>query len=540
MNGQISMVMNAPEMTVINDPIRLIPASAPFSDEQRAWLNGFFAGWLGVADGATATKSADTAVPPQQDEDFPWHDPAIPMDERMKLAEGRPLQRTLMAAMAQLDCGACGYLCQTYAEAIAGGSEPDLGRCSPGGKDTKAMLKTLMQSVTVKASDAPAYRHLEGDTNLRHDRSNPFPAPVLAIEKLNGPGSTKDTRFISVSIAGSGLSYKVGDSLGVYPRNCYEQVDALIRLLEVGGGERVSVDGRPSTFRAALIEDCDIMQPSDALYDLLASGASDSQETALLKAAMAGEAVDGLVESPRVIDVLARFRSTRPAPEQIVNALDRLRPRLYSISSSPRRYPDEVHLTIGVVHYQVAGQHRKGVASTFLAERVMPHQPVSVFIQPSHGFTLTDNHDAPVIMIGPGTGIAPFRAFLQERQAQGARGRNWLFFGDQHQATDLLYRDELEQHLRSGLLTRLSTAFSRDQEEKVYVQHRMIEHAAELWRWLDDGGCVYVCGDAKRMAVDVERALLRIIGEQGRHDEAASREYLAAMRKAGRYLKDVY
>jgi sulfite reductase (NADPH) flavoprotein alpha-component len=227
-------------------------------------------------------------------------------------------------------------------------------------------------------------------------------------------------------------------------------------------------------------------------------------------------------------------------PDDFVSALSPLAPRLYSISSSPLAHPDQIHLTVGAVRYtNDGGRQCKGVASTFLADRVPPGMKVRVFLHPSHKFGLCDG-DRPIIMVGPGTGIAPFRAFLQERDASKSRGRNWLFFGDQRSDGDYLYLDELERHLHAGVLTRLDTAFSRDQAEKLYVQHRMLEHAAELWSWLEAGGAFYVCGDAQRMAADVDSALRQIIASEGNLSAADADKYVSEMVRSGRYQRDVY
>jgi len=442
-----------------------IPDNAPFSAAQRSWLNGFFAGLMSNGDTHDATPPApdamtaddassngDTHAPTwrnvdEEDAEYDWHDPSLPIDERMQLTEGKPLEFRLMGAMAQLDCGSCGYLCRSYAKAIADGEEPDMTKCVPGGKETARMVKKIVKEEApaepnnnghppqTEAPPADAANNAGVDTSdievaPAHDRSNPFPAPLLAVERLTTSASTKDTRFVSLSLAGSGMQYEVGDSVGVFPQNNFEQVDALIRLLGVGGGEPVTLDGAQRTLRDVLIDTCDIAEPSDELYELLAGCAQDDAEAEALQAALDGQAVDGLVDEPRVIDLLARFTSARPMVSRLVGALDRLQPRLYSISSSPRAYPDEVHLTVGVVRYEKEGQPRQGIASTFLTERLMHRQPVRCYIQPSHGFRLPEDDSAPIIMVGPGTGVAPFRAFLQDRKTRGASGDNWLFFGE--------------------------------------------------------------------------------------------------------------
>ncbi len=555
-------------MSMLSVP--LIPESAPFSTQQRSWLNGFLAGLFGSqpasAGGGTGVPASGAMVgaKPQApaDEDTPWHDPAMPMDERLKLAEPRSFKSKVMAAMAQLDCGACGYLCKTYAEAIASGAEKDLTLCQPGGKATAMKVRELVKSrpaedaVTVVGSPSLDVSTLtpalslegrggqttaepKGTTDAAFTRDHPFPAPRVSNAKLNGAGSAKDTRFIAVDITGSGLKYEAGDSLGVWPENCFEHVDAILRLLNFSGAEIISTrDSKAMTLRQAMTSEFDIATPSPELFDALLRSTRDERDAADLRDLMDDKPVEGLIESPHIIDVLARFPHARPTPQELATALRRMRPRLYSISSSPKAYPNEVHLTVGIVRYEKDGRARKGVTSTYLADRVLPRQPVRVFVNPSH-FRPPTNPDAPMIMIGPGTGIAPFRAFLQERLATGAKGKNWLFFGDQRSATDFLYRDELEHWHQSGLLTRLDTAFSRDSDAKVYVQHRMMEQAAEIWSWLQEGGCVYVCGDAKRMAADVDQALTSI-ASQHLGAAAAAKEFVAKLAKEGRYQRDVY
>jgi sulfite reductase (NADPH) flavoprotein alpha-component len=243
---------------------------------------------------------------------------------------------------------------------------------------------------------------------------------------------------------------------------------------------------------------------------------------------------------PDLLDLLVAFPSARPPLDELVAALSPLQPRLYSIASSPKAHGSEIHLTVGVVRYARNGRARKGVASTFLAERAAPSGDLKGFVQKAHGFRLPASGDTPIVMIGPGTGVAPFRGFLAERQAAGARGRNWLFFGEQRRDHDFLYRDELETWSRDGVLTRLDTAFSRDQEDKIYVQHRMRENARELWSWLEAGAHVYVCGDAKRMARDVDQALTEVAATQGQLSAADAKAYVARLTREHRYQRDVY
>jgi sulfite reductase (NADPH) flavoprotein alpha-component len=533
-------------MTPLSVP--MIPDTAPFTPAQRAWLNGFFAGLLGAGAAPPGAAVAPPVPPtaPVAEEEFPWHDPALDLPERLKLAEGKPPERVLMAAMAQLDCGSCGYLCQTYAEAIARGEEKDLTKCSPGGKATAKKIKELVQlrvkttvSATPDASGRAAHVNGTAPKPPGHDRDNPVTAKVKAAERLTAPASDKDVCFVALDLDGTGLTYEVGDALGVYPENCPELIDAVLRELASDGSELVvTPDGRAVPAREALRKDFAVTKLGDRLVSLLADHARGAEADALR--ALAEDDPDDFLGTHDVLDLLARFPSARPPVRELVAALTPLAPRLYSISSSPKAHPGEVHLTVGVVRYDHAGRPRKGVASTFLAERAGCGSAVRVFAQAAHGFRLPRSGDTPVIMVGPGTGVAPFRAFLQERRAAGARGKNWLFFGDRRRDTDFLYRGELDEFARQGVLTRLDTAFSRDQAGKVYVQDRLRENAAELWGWLNDGAHFYVCGDARRMARDVDQALHALVAEQGRRSPDQARQFVRELTQAGRYQRDVY
>jgi sulfite reductase (NADPH) flavoprotein alpha-component len=500
------------------------------------------------ASGAIPPAAVAVAVeaPPAVEEDFPWHDPNLAIDERLKLAEGRPHERVLMAAMAQLDCGACGYVCKTYAEAVACGEESDLTRCSPGGRETSKKLKELVAAGKSSAQPAAAptakaeARPAAAGAASAHSRANPFRAPLLRSEPLNRPGSAKDVRMVAFSLRGSGLSYEVGDALGVFPENHPELVEAVIAAMGARGDEWVPIPGGGGAHLfEALTNHYVLTKVGDDFAALLAKHAASESEAATLRTLIEDDA-EGVPAYWDTLDVLEQFPSARPPLAEMVAALAPLQPRLYSISSSLKAHPEEVHLTVGVVRYEQGGRRRRGVASSFLGETLRPRLKAGVFVHPSPGFRLPADGDVPIIMIGPGTGVAPFRAFLQDRSASGARGRNWLFFGDQRGETDFLYRDELEAYRDGGLLTRLDLAFSRDQAEKVYVQHRMRESAAELWAWLEEGAHVYVCGDARRMAIDVDAALREIVAGRGGMSADSAKEYVKAMGQAGRYQRDVY
>ena len=513
--------------------IPLIPETAPFTPEQRAWLNGFFAGLLGA--GGAPVPAADVLPGAAQApaEDFPWHDPALSLDERMKLADGRPIARRLMAAMAQLDCGQCGYLCQSYAEALAAGSEASPSRCVPGGRETARKLKALLAEAP--AAPPAAAKSMTPAAPKRVS----VPARLLSRDVLNKPGSEKEVRHIALATGGTGLSYEVGDSLGVVAENCSDLVAPICGRL--GGSGEASVpcpDGVSRPLAEALGAHLDIARPSDDVIALFRDRALHAEDRAKLESLLDGSAGEDLAEVD-LLDLFTLFPTDRIQPAEIAERLLPLQPRLYSISSSPKAHAGEVHLTVSAVRWERRSRARKGVASTFLADRAAAGAPIQIYAQTSHGFHLAPD-DAPIIMIGPGTGIAPFRAFLAERAARGARGRSWLFFGDQRRATDYLYEDEIEAFRAQGTLTRLDLAFSRDQLRKIYVQDRMRESAAELWSWLVEGAYVYVCGDAKRMARDVHRALIDIAAERGRMPLHEAEQWLATLGREGRYRRDVY
>ena len=379
-----------------------------------------------------------------------------------------------------------------------------------------------------------------------YTKDNPFPARLKENRLLNKAGSHKETRHLVVDIAGSDLHYKVGDSLGVFPSNRASEVDEIIHRLGVSGNEPVSPVmlklPAPVSLREALTSRLALAKPTRKILETLATKATsegDKAKLAALLAPEAKEALPGYLEDREYVDLLNEFPSAKLTPQELVDHMRKLMPRLYSIASSSKPYPTEVHLTVAIVRYETNHRQRVGVASTFLAERAAAPTPVPVFVSDSH-FGVPDDKAKDIIMVGPGTGVAPFRAFMQERVATGATGRNWLFFGDQHRATDYLYEEEWTQWQAQGKLARADLAFSRDQILKVYVQDRMRENAAELWSWIKGGAHFYVCGDAKRMAKDVDAALHEVIAQQGGLDAAGAAEYVKQMKKDKRYQRDVY
>nr|WP_251551444.1 sulfite reductase subunit alpha [Neobacillus muris] len=374
-----------------------------------------------------------------------------------------------------------------------------------------------------------------------YSRTNPFHAKVLKNINLNGNGSNKETRHIELSLKGSGLVYAPGDALGVVPQNDPELVDALLEEMHWDPETAVTINKQGDTLplKESLLAYFEIT----LLTKKIMQQAAGFTENAELQNLVLNENVGQLkeyIEGRDLLDLLRDFGPWNATAQDIVSLLRKMPPRLYSIASSLTANPEEVHLTIGAVRYTSYGRERKGVCSVLCAERVQEGDTLPVFIQPNKHFRLTESQDKDIIMVGPGTGIAPFRSFIEERAVTNATGRTWLFFGDQHSATDFLYRDELENYQKEGVLTRLDTAFSRDTAEKVYVQHKMLENSKELFAWLENGSYFYVCGDKLHMAKDVHNTLIDVIEKEGSMTREEAEAYLNTMKEQGRYQRDVY
>jgi sulfite reductase (NADPH) flavoprotein alpha-component len=549
----------------------LIPETAPFSPEQRTWLNGFLAGLLSLDSGVNPLTAAESAalVPavgvaaesrgPLSDGDdgqAPWHDPAMPLTERMQLAESRPLRRRIMAAMGQQDCGQCGYNCEDYANAIFLESEERLNLCVPGGKETARMLKTLYAEFgAIPAAAKPANAKLAGASAPAIDKATPplsaqaapaatavsapsrnHPAEVafLSRTRLNKAGSSKETWHVELDLADSGITYSVGDSLGLVPSNHPALVDAVIAA--IGAPPDFPIADR--CLREVLSDGSSLGVAPDMLFELI-SYITGGERRQKAKELARGADPDGDAATLDVLAALQKFPGIRPDPEAFVESLDPLAPRLYSIACSPKIDPRRVALTVDAVRYTLGDRRRLGVASTFLAERIAPGAKLKAYIQKAQSFALPCDPSVPIIMIGPGTGIAPFRAFLHERRAAKGSGKNWLFFGHQRRDCDFFYEEELAGMNAAGFLTRLSLAWSRDGARKFYVQDRMREAGRDLWGWVAEGAHIYVCG-AITMGKDVERALLDIIAEHGARSLEQAGAFLAELKKSSRYQTDVY
>lgn len=385
---------------------------------------------------------------------------------------------------------------------------------------------------------APSAKAVAAVPTSEYCKNNPYRAPLVLNRKLNGEGSAKDVRLFGFDLADSGITYSAGDALGVWPKNCPDYVFELQRALSFNAETPVLVDNREKPLELALLESFEICRPSAEMVQFIAERSGSAELQALLRAERKGELQEWLY-GRQLVDLVHEF-PIRCGVDELLPLLKRLQPRLYSIASSAKLFPREVHLTVSAVRYtrySDGKKNRTGVCSTFLADRT---DSAPIFIQPSQHFHVPEDGRSPLIMVGPGTGIAPFRGFLQEREACGDTGKNWLFFGEQHAATDFYYQEDILCWQKQGLLTELSLAFSRDQGRKIYVQDLMREQGEKIWRWLEEGAYFYVCGDASRMAKDVDQALRDIIREHGKCDDGETVNYIRKLNMAKRYLRDVY
>ncbi len=379
-----------------------------------------------------------------------------------------------------------------------------------------------------------------------HSRQNPFVAEVIAHDPLTRPGSLKDTRHFVLNLEGSGLTYTPGDSLGALGQNPPELVEEVLALLQFDADEVVTNRGSElTTFRRALLKDFTLNRASRKILSGIAERIEQGEKRNwLMEILDNGPLLSEYVDSRDYVDILKEFRSVRfENPQAFLDQLSPIAPRLYSIASSPNAHPGHVHLCIAVVRYETHGRAKKGLVSGYFADHAGVFvKSVPVYVQESRSFRLPADPARDIIMVGPGAGIAPFRAFMEHRILAGAPGRNWLFFGEQHRATDFLYGDELLAWRQAGKLHRLDLAFSRDQDRKIYVQHRMLEHARDLWDWLQRGAYFYVCGDARRMARDVHQTLIDIAQKEGAISAEAAAEYVnvTLMKSEKRYLRDIY
>lgn len=416
----------------------------------------------------------------------------------------------------------------------------DLDYDEPASEWLEGVISSLSEGQVSSAAAVPEAKASVGE-KTSYSRTNPFKAEVLENINLNGRGSNKETHHLELSLEGSGLTFEPGDSLGIYPKNDSDLVDMLLMELDWDPEETVKVNkqGELRQLRESLISDFEITVLTKSLIEQAAqlSGNEDLKE--LLKPGNE-ERLKEYREGRDLLDFVRDFGSWGESAQEFVSILRKMPARLYSIASSLSAYPDEVHLTIGAVRYESHGRERKGVCSILCADRLQPGDLLPIYIQHNQNFKQPKNPDTPIIMVGPGTGIAPFRSFIQDREESEAKGKTWLLFGDQHFVTDFLYQTEWQKWLKTGVLTKMDVAFSRDTDEKVYVQDRMREQSGELYEWLQKGAAVYICGDEKNMAHDVHNTLIEIIEKEGNMSHADAQAYLEDMQQNKRYQRDVY
>ena len=466
-----------------------------------------FHGWL-MGDGAPALKELNYSVLALGDSDYPdFCQCGIEFDNR--LAE---LGATRLSQRIDVDV------------------DPD----EPYAQWSAEVLAALSPAGSIGQQDEEA----DEDDGEGYSKKRPFPSTVLHNRNLNGPGA-KQTHHLEFSLEGSGLEYEVGDALAVFPVNDPALVDEIIANLPFSPDEVPDRNGNDIPLREALLEHYDIGALSKVVVKKWQAHSGSPFLRALAEADDA-QAWKDFCWGREVIDLVIDHPADFNDAEEFVSALKKLQPRLYSIASSPNAHPGEVHLCVGIVRYETHGRSRGGVCSTFMSDRISEDTRPKVFVHQNKNFRLPEDPKTPVIMVGPGTGIAPFRAFLEQLSINETKSRNWFFFGNPHSATDYLYQEEIEGFVSDGTLDRVDLAWSRDQQEKVYVQHLMTRQGEELWKWLEEGAAFYVCGDASRMAKDVDTALHQLIIDHGGKSEEEAKEYVAAMKKAKRYQRDVY
>jgi len=415
----------------------------------------------------------------------------------------------------------------------------DLDYDEPASEWLAGVLSNLKEADA--GSQVPAQELVSQAVESTYSRSNPFKAEVLENINLNGRGSNKETHHLELSLEGSGLTFEPGDSLGIFPENDPALVTALLEEMNWDPEQQVTVNkkGEILPLKEALISHFEITTLTKPLIEK-ASRLTANENLQELLSPGNEEKLKSYLDGRDLLDLVKDFTPWIGSAQEFVSILRKMPSRLYSISSSLTANPDEVHLTIGAVRYEAHGRKRNGVCSIQTAERLQPGDTVPVYIQHNENFKLPNNQEAPIIMVGPGTGAAPFRSFMQEREEIGAEGKSWLFFGDQHFVTDFLYQTEWQKWLKDGVLSKLDVAFSRDTAEKVYVQHRMLENSKELFEWLEEGAHLYICGDEKHMAHDVHNTLIDIIEKEGGLSREKAEEYVAEMQQQKRYQRDVY
>ncbi len=574
-----------------------IPENTPYSDTQRAWLGGFFAGMhshmlrsagsvnqsnarvinilYGTQTGNSESVANDTAavakahglVPSTKSMDEIDIDALAKMEYLLIItstygegempdnaeilweqasSESAPNMENTQYSILALGDTSYDQFCQA-------GIEWDNRLAELGAKrlydrvdcdvDFEELAEQWMSSVIPMMADGASVA-VVADENVeaekpKYNRKNPYSSKLLVNRLLTAENSSKETRHYEFSLDGSGLSYEAGDALNVVPLNCPELVADIVKAIGCSGNEEEPVNGELTPFSEALRTHFEIKLPSKELLHEIANRSGDQELNNLLDPANK-EGLAKYLWGRDTLDLLLEFPDMEFSAAEFLALLKPLQHRAYSISSSGKANPDSVHLTIASVRYHSHDRDHKGVCSTFLADLVDENTDINIFFSPNKSFRVPEDDNLPMIMVGPGTGIAPFRAFLQERAYRKSKGENWLLFGDRNMATDYIYREEIEAMQENGVLTRLDLAFSRDQEQKIYVQDRMYENGAEMYAWLEKGGYFFVCGDATYMAKDVDKALHKIIEEHGQLTPEKAIDYVNQLKKEKRYVRDVY
>jgi sulfite reductase (NADPH) flavoprotein alpha-component len=546
----------------------LIPENAPFDEEQRAWLNGFLAGLLGLS---AAPRGPSTEAPgeaPESDTtEFPWADPQLDLERRLTLAGGRPLELRLMAAMAQLECGQCGYSCRGYARALANGSEQDSSLCFPGGRATARSLKTMLAEAAAPSRFAPIVAAAEADAAAEpastpppatppppspapassvlsrslHLRSEPGPERQLdpwrvkSVEKHTDSGADPELCELVLDRGGAPVPYRVGDCVAIAPQNDPDVVRLLLRALRARGQETLSTPWGVREAWRCLLEDADVSHVRDETLELLARSAQTAREARDIARLLEGASAPNM----DLLELLEAFPSTRPRLTDLVGTLGAIQPRLYSIASSPSVHPNELRLAVRMRGYERGGREQKGVASSFLAGRVFTGDTLPTHIQHTERFVLPNDEQTPLIMLGYGTGVARYRAFLEELDHRGRRGNTWLLLINRPETFEPLYDTEIKHWLRKGVLERLDS-------ERVGAGRRASAHdllrkrSRVLGAWLERGAWLYVCGESLEGMTGLEETLVEIVARQLELSDGEAIAYVKAMRRERRYIVDAY
>jgi sulfite reductase (NADPH) flavoprotein alpha-component len=542
-------------------PAELVPENAPFDEEQRAWLNGFLAGLLGLANNAADAKPPGEGSrlerPPAAAEPA-WRNPALSLEQRLALSEGAELWARLASVFPQLDCGQCGSSCQAYAQALANGTEKDTTRCAPGGRPVLRQLERLLgdqarsarsdrawalggaarravrsQETPSSAKLTPSHPRLVGQGRERGEAQR---LRVKAQKKLTLADAGSEIREVVLETHEPLAGYQVGDCLSVFPHNDPDLVRALLRAVGARGQEVVSTPNGETEVWRCLLEDLDITHVREETLQLFAEEAGRSEEVNLLRQSLSQSIPSGF----DLLDLIAMFPTSRPSIERIVATLGVLEPRLYAIASSPTYHPGELHLAVRVVRAERGGRERKGVASHFLSEGVFRGDDVSARVQPAERFTLPADRTGPVIMLGSGTGLARFRAFLQELEARGRRGNTWLIMASCFEGDEALYDSELKAWSRIGVLEHLDVVKLGQRGRRIGPEDVLRKRARRVVSWLDRGAFVYACGEGKGLSSVLSDTLIDVLGRQGKMSRSEAADFLHVMRRDGRYVEEVY